>query len=248
MTIYGLGAYPSPPDPRDHVLSASAIASAAAGVIIPDEFAVKGMPPHLDQDGTPQCTAYAGDQMKRWQEKRDNHGVRSYDHNRMYHWQKQVDGIDGDGSTGRAWCQIARTRGIPLVGKTKGVDRIAGYWRVDIGGDGEALLAAVVVYGPVMIGMEWPSNWMPSLSYHGVVPRPSVHLAGGHEVLIVGYKRHHPDVNDRLALIAWNSWGVFPGSTGGGNQWLPAEYLSERHEGGKAAVWEMWKTKDIVGD
>ena len=246
--MYGLGLQPSPPDARDHILSASAIQSAAAGVVIPDVFAVKGMPPHLDQNGYPHCTAYAGNQAKRWQEKRDGHGLRQYDQAKMYRWQKQLpDGIPGEGSTGKAWCEVARKKGIPLKGTNKGVDKIAGYWRVDIGDDIDALLAAIVVFGPVMMGCEWPKSWLPSNAYQGVVPPPSGGMVGGHETLIVGYNKHQPETKG-LALIDWGSWGNYPGSTGGGNVWIPVKYLSTHESPGKVQVWEMWKTKDIVGD
>ena len=242
---YGLGAYPSPDDPRDHLLTASAIQSAAAGVVIPDRFLMPGMPPHLNQGTTPMCTTYAGNQMKRWQEKKDNHGLRVYDQARMYWMQKAIDGISGDGSTGRAWCEIARTKGIPLVGQQNAVDPIAGYWRVDIGGDWDALLAAIVVYGPVMVGMEWYKNWF--TPNRGIVAPPAGGVVGGHEMIFVGYDRKQPDVGS-LTLLPWNSWGNYAGSTGGGNFWLPVKYLSPTQQSGKAQVWELWKVRDILGD
>jgi|PlaIllAssembly_1097288.scaffolds.fasta_scaffold02248_6 hypothetical protein len=243
---YGLGAFPSPPDGRDHVLTASAIQSAAAGLVIPDRFLIPGMPPHLDQNGTPHCTAYAGNQLKRWQEKKDGHGVRVYDHGRMYSWQKQVDGINGEGSTGRAWCEIARTRGIPLLGGGgRAVDRIAGYWRVDVAGDWDALFAAILVFGPVMWGREFYRSWFRPVN--GIVPKPGGGMVGGHEGLIVGWDKKHPTVKGP-AILDWGSWGNYAGSTGGGNAWVPTKYLSTSHQSGKAQVWEMWKAKDIVGD
>jgi len=244
--LYGLGAYPSPEDPRDHILSASAIQSAAAGIVIPDRFLMPGMPPHLNQGKTPQCTSHSGNQMKRWQEKRDGHGVREYSQNLMYQWQKRIDGIPGIGSTGKAWCEVARTRGIPLMGQSTGVDRIAGYWKVDIGGDWDALLAALVVYGPVMVGMEFYNNWFKPVG--GIVPKPGGGLAGGHEMLVAGYDKKHPAYGGTLTLLPWNSWNDYPGSTGGGNFWMPVKWLSTTHQPGKAQVWEMWKTRDVLGD
>jgi len=246
MALYGLGAVPSPEDPRDHILSASMIQSAAAGIVVPDDFLMPGMPPHLNQGKRPLCTTFAGNQMKRWQEKKDRHGVRVYDQERMYAWQKQVDGINGDGSTGRAWCEVARKRGIPLEGQFQGVDKIAGYWKVDIGGDWEALKVAVYVFGPVMIGGEFPNNWF--VPKGGIVPPPAGGIAGGHEMLVCGYKSHHPAYNRALTFLDWGSWGNYKGSTGGGNFWVPITYLSEVDKPGTVQVWEMWKSKDVLGD
>ena len=244
---FSLGAHPSPDDPRDHILTVAAIQSAAAGIILPDRFLVSAMPPHLNQNGYPTCTTHAGNEMKRWQEKKDGHGVRNYDQPRMYQWQKQIDGIVGDGSTGRAWCEVARTRGIPLKGMATGVDKIAGYWRVDIGvtHDWDALRAAVVTFGPIMVGMEFYNSWFHPV--RGVAPAPSGGVAGGHEMLIVGYDLHLPGLND-MALCDWNSWGAYAGSTGGGNFWMPMKYVSTTSQAGRAQVWELWKTKDITGD
>jgi len=242
---YGLGALPSPDDPRDHILTPSMIQAASAGLVIPDDYAVPGMPPHLYQNGYPTCTTHAGNQMKRKQEKLDGHGVRTYDQPRMYLWQKEIDGIAGEGSTCKAWCEVARKKGIPLKGTNKGVDKIAGYWRVDIGGDWDALKAAILVYGPVMWGGEFFHSWFYPTS--GIVPKPSGKLEGGHATLWVGWRKNLLPVK-LPALLDWGSWGRYKGSTGGGNVWVPLDYLSADGRSGTAAVWEMWKTVDLKGD
>ena len=245
IVTYGLGAHPSPLDLRDYILTPSMIQSAAAGLVIPDDYTVPHMPNHLYQNGFPTCTTHAGNQLKRWQEKLDGNGVRTYDQPRMYSWQKQIDGIPGQGSTCKAWCEVARTRGIPLKGTAAGVDKIVGYWKVDIGGDWDALKAAIFVYGPVLWGGEFYHSWFHPIK--GIVPKPSGVLEGGHATLWVGWRKLLMPIK-LPALLDWGSWGNYKGSTGGGNVWVPLDYLSTRHQSGKAQVWEQWRATDVIGD
>jgi len=177
-TPYPLGAHPSPVDLRDEILTPEMIQAAAAGLTLPSRYLTYSMPPHLNQIGGT-CTTYGGDQLKRWQEKRDGHGVRNYDHLKMYSWQKLIDGISGEGSTGRAWCQVAYQRGIPLIGQTSGFDKISGYWNVDIGKDWDVLKAAIMAFGPVMVSNGYPNSWF--TPKNGLLPPPAGGFAGALE-------------------------------------------------------------------
>jgi hypothetical protein len=224
------------------------VQAATAGITLPSRYLVSGMAPHLSQIGGT-CTTFGSASMKRWQEKRDGNGVRNYNNLRMYSWQKQIDGIQGEGSTGRSWCQVAKNRGLPLAGQSSAVDKIAGYWNVDLShGDIDVLKAAIMAFGPVTVSMTFPSNWIQPVK--GVVLKPNGYIAGGHLTCWVGWDDNLPGVG-KLSMCHWNSWGDYPGSTGGGNFWVPVDYYAldgNSADSHKAAIWEVWKTKDIIGD
>jgi hypothetical protein len=134
-------------------------------------------------------------------------------------------------------------QGIPVAGSPEKAPhyRIAGYWRVPIN-DIDSIRAAIVGFGPIMVGGEWPKSWFRPVS--GVVPAPAGGIVGGHERIRIGYDL---DFNGGCWLER-NSWGNYAGSTGGGNFWIPFRYESADGRPGTAELWEGWKAKDITGD
>lgn len=245
-----LGAVPSPPDPRDHVLSAADISAALAGAQLPSRYIAPAMGPVLNQGKKPYCVAYASAGLKQWQERAEGKGIIKADPDTFYGWLKRGrgttpgDGIAGDGSTGRAAMRMMYQQGFPIVGHPEWAtaNRIAGYWSVPVD-DRDTLRAAILALGPVLTGEEWDRAFFHPVN--GVVPKPSGILDGGHATLRIGWDMNLPG----LGKPAWcikNSWGVYTGSTVSGCFWLPMDYESRDGRGSTVALWEAWKSKDMV--
>jgi hypothetical protein len=240
---YGLGAHPSPPDARDWPISQLGPMPATAA--LPLVFTARPLGPIYDQGATPQCVAYATAGLKSHEELTDNNP-------HLPHWRqadfyarcKQVDGIAGDGTTGRAAMQVLRASGYPADEDPTGAHFvISAYYAVPT--DFDSLCAAVAAFGVIIIGMPWYPNWdfAPGSSLirpNGILPEPSGNPVGGHELRVVGF--------DRRKLVGWpdpgflilaNSWGPTWGN-GRGYAYLPARFTS--------MLWEAWKAVDVRGD
>ena len=235
MADYGLGAHPSPPDPRDFPLELPPLTAP-----LPKRYVWAGLGPLLNQGNTPECVAYSHVGLKQWEEKRDGNGIVPFDPDWLYRECKRIDGMPGtDGTTGRAAMKVLKAQGCATKGHPEMAVhyRIAAYYAVPLSVD--SIKRAILAYGPVTTGEEWPYSWFSPV--HNVVPKPAGGIAGGHETLRYGW-------DDDAAGGSWyirNSWGKYAGTTSG-NFILPYRY--EHIGGGSVELWECWKARDIVGD
>ena len=227
---FGLGAYPSPPDPHDYPHTATAGPASFARRLVLD-----GMGPVLNQGNLPQCVSYASAGMKMWEEKRDARGVISYDTAAFYRTLKQYDGIPGAGSNGRTAMKVLKNLGMPESGKagSSAHNKVATYWAVPTTVAG--IKNALATTGPVLTGGEWYASWFHPI--RGILPKPAGGVAGGHETLIFGAD---DDVNGGSFLVR-NSWGAdWPGGVNGNFYVTYAAFLN--------AMWEAWVATDVKGD
>ena len=228
MTEYGLGAHPSPPDPRDWPLELAPLVAP-----LPRRWVAKGMGPVLNQRDTPQCVAYASSGMKTWQEKRDHHGVVDFDESWLYLRCKEVDSIVGPGTDGRSAMRVLKGTGCRALGRSEPMShwRIAAYYAVPVAL--ETLKTALSQYGPILLGSAWYGDWFRPVN--GIIGRKAGGLAGGHATLLFGWD---DDVAGGSLLIR-NSWGLYPGSTNG-NFYAPYRFFMPE-------TFEAWKAVDTVG-
>lgn len=227
MSEYGLGAHPSPPDPRDWPLALAPLAAP-----LPSRFVSTGMGPVLDQGSTPMCVAYAHSGLKTWQEKREGRGVIDFDERWLYARCKERDGIAGDGTDGRTAMKVLRTLGAAPVGQPAKAPlyRIAAYYAVPL--DLASLKTALVQFGPLTLGGAWYESWFRPVN--GILPRPSGGIVGGHEVLLFGWD----DAVGGGSLLFRNSWNRRWGVNG--NAYAPVRHYLP-------ALWEGWKAVDMIG-
>ena len=226
--LYGLGAIQSPSDARDWPLQL-----APAEGALPSRFVATGMGPVLNQGKLPQCVAYATAGLKTWEEKKDAHGVVTWDTRDFYQRCKAIDDIPGDGTTNRAAMRVLRNAGMRPIGEPEADPahyRIAAYYAVPL--DLDSLKAALMQYGPITVGGEWYNNWFHPIG--GILPAPKGRPVGGHAVLVFGWD----DSVNGGSLLVRNSWGYYVGSVNGNF------YGAYRHF--IPSLWEAWKATDIV--
>lgn len=221
---YGLGAFPSTPDARDWQLELD------AALALPVRYVANGMGPVLNQGTSPMCVAYAHVGLKQWEEKRDRHGVVSFDPVWLYDHCKTLDGNDVPGTTGRQALRLLKGTGLAVVGgKTPSASwKIAGYWAVPVTVD--ALKRAIYQYGPLTVGGDWHWSWFRPLV--GILPEPAGGIAGGHEVLLFGWDENIAGGS----FVLRNSWGSKWGHSG--NAWAP-------YQSYVPSLWEAWKAMDV---
>ena len=226
----GLGAVPSPTDPRDFLLELPAEARA-----LPYRYAATLMPPVLNQGATPTCVGHAGAAVKAWEERRDPSWARflAIDPMWIYRRAKATDGLPHvQGTFPRAALAVLLREGALLRGASapNGRLRIAAYYRVPV--DVEAMKRAILAYGPLFVATSWSKSWFrPSA---GRLPDPST-PAGGHAFVVYGW-------NDKIAGGSWiarNSWGRAWGVRG--DFFMPYGLWT-------AAEPEAWKALDSIGD
>lgn len=226
---YGLGAVESPPDPRDWPLALAPVTAP-----LPRRYVCNGMGPVLNQGQKPQCVAYSSAGLKTWQEKRDAHGVVTFDTDWLYVRCKAIDGIAGPGTTVRAAMRVMKGSGYRPLSEPDELPahfKIAAYYAAPTTIDG--MKAALVQYGPIVVGGRWFNSWFHPVN--GIIDAGTGGVAGGHAVLVFGW-------DDDVAggsLLVRNSWGLYQGSTNG-NFYAP--YRHYVHE-----LWEAWKSVDVVG-
>lgn len=226
---FGLGAIPSPPDPRDWPLALDTAAP------LPARFVSTSMPPVGDQGNTGRCVAFSSRGLKQWEEFRDGHGVLDLDAQWLYERAQAVDGIPlpHEGTTCRAALSVLLKQGMPLAGQAAhGQNRIAAYYAVPLTVD--AIKRAVLQSGPVLIASTWFSSWFKPLR-GGILPAPSGGVAGGHARIVFGWD----DSVNGGSLLVRNSWGPRWGVNG--NSYDPYRYLLP-------ALHDAWRAVDRVGD
>ena len=220
MPEYGLGALPSPIDPRDWPID---LAYAAAGIdpvaspppaySAPDPF-----PPVYNQGGTPMCVAYSTGASKAWQDLRDT-GLFQPAFAAFF---AQIGGTQYGADPRRALQQML-DHGYPPVSGSAADHRIAAYYAVPV--DPTAIQSAIMSFGPVLFSSPWYKSWFHP--QNGVLGVPDMQ-EGRHEYEVRGW--------DRVGLRIRNSWG--PLWSQGGEATLPWSMLH--------LVDNVWKSIDRV--
>lgn len=231
----GLGAIPSPADPRDFPL----VLDTAA--VLPARFLSTLMPPVLNQNIHPKgedlgtCVAHTGAAAKAWEERHDGHGFLDFDPFWLYHRAQAIDGVPGDheGTTIRAALRVLKGTGMALRGhpEVAGSYKIAAYYAVPLNAD--SIKRAIQQHGPVLIASVWYSSWFRPAK--GILPRPAGGVVGGHARLAFGWD----DTVGGGSLLVRNSWGDRWGVNG--NSYDPYHFLIP-------ALHDAWRATDVIGD
>ena len=240
QVAHGLGSIPSKPDPKDFVL-ASAPGYANAGTVFPPSFTLPGgITPALDQDGTPECTAFATVGVKSYQEHLQTgtwkYGKASAD--TLYAECKAVDGLPAGtpGTYPRVALQIAQTKGVRAIDGHRYL--IGPYYSLLAGGDLLTNIKQSLVYykRPVLIALHWWAHWWSvSALANYVLNNPAGSLmVGDHEIWVYGYV----DQNGKTLLRMEQSWSDVWGNRG--RCYLPFDYASAPNSG----LSDAWVTID----
>ncbi len=222
LNVFGLGWVESPPDDRDWPVDAL---YAATGDEPPAELpAAYHIPaplyPVVDQGSSPMCVAYSAAGEQGWYDLRDT-GLALFDEGLFF---SQIGGT-ANGAVIRDALKYRLASGYPVAGHRElaGQHRIAAYYAVPVAQ--ADLCAAILSFGPVVIGTPWASSWFHPVD--GVLPAFD-RVVGGHAILAVGW--------DAIGLRLRNSWGADWGQ--GGEATLPWGEL--------AHVREAWKAIDRI--
>lgn len=221
---HGLGAHPSPEDPRDFPL-AQLLAATGPVAAYPTSFLEPNTPPVTNQGTSPQCVAYSSayDQ---------NHMDRVEDGRFVNFNEPRFFTLIGGSSAG-AYMRTALDRrlhyGYPVTGlpdASQATHKLKAYYRVPLDAPSvkAALLASPGNGGVLFIG-PWYHSWFHPLT-SGKLPPPD-YVVGGHAIWARGW-------NDSLGVRLHNSWGPLWGLSG--DCFLPYAYLDR--------VWEIWRTID----
>jgi hypothetical protein len=226
---YGLGAYESPPDPRDWPLQLEPLTAP-----LPDRFLCDGMGPVLNQGSRPTCVAHAASGMATWFGKRDAEGVVDFDEEWLYARCKAIDGIAGAGTTGRAAMRVMKGTGLKALNRPEPPEhfQVSAYYAVPLGLT--ALKTALIQYGPIVLGSRWFESWFRPVN--GVIDKGTGGVAGGHATLLFGWDDHA--LSGAPALYIRNSWNMYVGSRNGNFLASPSTFLPN--------VWEAWKASDFI--
>jgi len=220
----GLGWVESPQDPRDFPIDEL---YAARGVTpplsVPASYLIPGsLPPVLNQHDTPQCVAFSSEFTKSYEDRIDQGQFFPFNEPEFF---RRIGGGPNGAVIRVAFDQLLKV-GYPVdVVDNASLHKIRAYYRVSP--TKEALQAAIVSFGPVVIGMTWYNSWFQPGS-NGVLPAPADGVAGGHAIAAIGW--------DSRGLRLRQSWGPRFGING--DCWLPWDYLSHVGEG--------WKAVDVI--
>jgi Papain family cysteine protease len=234
---FGLGALPSPADPRDFPIELD------QAIVLPRRFLLTKMPPVLNQNVHPPteplgtCVGHTAAAVKAYEELHDGHAALPFDPFWLYHMGQRFDGIPvaHEGTTLRAVLRVMKGTGAALRGhpETAGNFKIAAYYAVPQTED--AIKRAIFQYRqPVLIASQWFGNWFRPAG--GVMPRPIGSPVGGHARWVWGWD---DGVGGGAALVR-NSWGARWGN-GAGSSYDPWRYLIP-------ALHDAWRATDVIGD
>ena len=232
---YPLGAYESPADSKDFIL----VSQAPPPSGYPQVFTAQPMPSKPVQVGGT-CTSFSSMKMKVSQEMKDESKILRLDALWLYHQQKHIDGIAGEGSTLRSAMQVLNKQGIPVIGAKDPVadakrHAIAAYYSVP---RTEAAFKACLTdarYGWFPIALPWATNWMRITTRNGAqLPEPRG-FEGGHAIIAGGWDDRKSTVwRGRRGIQLGQTWQLPWGSNG--FCFLPWEFLP--------LLWEAWKSVD----
>lgn len=155
-----------------------------------------------------------------------------YDALSIYNEAKKIDEYPGENYSGTsvdAGLQVARTIGAPRLGTTKHLWISEYRWA----GTVEDILNHVAFIGPVVIGMDWYTNFdQPKAHSFGAGKRQNYFIGegdlgtvrGGHCIALIGYYRNRAGTE---WVMFQNSWGFdYP------QVWMPVTTLQQLWAGG----------------
>lgn len=224
MADFGLGALPSPPDDRDYPIDQLYAATGTEmPMAVPATYVVPGnIPPVLNQGSTPRCVAYSSEMMKSYQDRIDQGKFFPFDEAKFFY---RIGGGPNGAITRNAFAEMLHA-GYPLDSVDQaGQHKIAAYYRVPV--TRSDIQAAIMSFGPVVLGMSWYNSWFNPTST-GLLRPPSGGVVGGHAIAAIGW--------DSRGLRLRNSWGVNWGVNG--DCYMPWSYL--------AYTGEAWKAVDVI--
>lgn len=240
-----LGREPSPPDDRD--FSIRALIPAIEAIEIPSRFLnrtlARNLKDRFDQQES-SCVGQSLGLIKIVHERRDMR--RHYAIDPLWIWRrsKQTDGAgnpDADrGTYIRAALEVLRKEGAKLGPQQQAIDELAADVRFVIDSyyalrSIDEVRAAIFLFGPVELGIDWPRSWFDASS-QGDVPVADT-IAGGHAIVAYGFDDRRLTVHGPGAFRIANSWGTGWGDHG--DFWLPYRYLFD-----DSLDNEAWKTID----
>ena len=184
MSDHGLGALPSPFDPRDFPLDALyALTGTEKAIVIPPTYiAPSATWAPLNQGTTPQCVAFSSGGMKICED-----GAWPLDEGQFF---TRIGGGPNGAVVRDAFDQLLKVGYPPDEANHK----ISAYFAVPM--VQAEIQAAIMAFGPVVLGMTWYNSWFMPVA--GVLPKPDTR-AGGHAILAIGW--------DSRGLRLRNSWG-----------------------------------------
>ena len=209
----GTGYVPSPPDKRDHALSA----------YIPQlEDVITSVPrsripytptlPLYNQGESSMCVAFSSALMSTIDQRRDHARTITYDAPELYDRCKEQDGIPNvDGTYPRIALKIKQARGIRIMESPRrptevgDLDVIARYVALH---SIDEVVAAIHLFGSAALGSVWYHEWF-DIPINKVFP-PGTTDAGGHAYTAIGW-----NLATRRLLVQ-NSWGPYWGYKIGG--------------------------------
>jgi len=234
MTEFGLGALPSPPDPRDWQLVRAPGYAAAPTAFAASYTLPPLVPVALNQMNDPVsggCVPFSTTTMKQYQERQQTGAWYYTDASaiRLHARCKQLDGVPGEGTFPRVALQVAKDEGIRAVNGRSYL--IASYYSLQ--GDVLDNIKRTLTYyhRPVLLATSWYSNWF-GLTRNYTLKPPNGQVVGGHQVLVYGYALQ-ADGSTHLRCV--NSWGTGWGNKGRFN--MPWQYVS-------GDVWDCWTSID----
>lgn len=222
---FGLGAKPSPIDPRDWKIDdLYARLGLVKPTVVPGEYLVPGTePPVLNQGTKPQCVAYSTASMKMYEDFIDQKQMFGFDENGFF----AAIGGGPDGAVVRTAFAEMKNVGYPVLGVGDAADhKIAEYWSVPVTqGD---IQAALMSFGPVVCCTAWYNSMFNPASNGELTVVPGSGLGGYHAIKARGF--------GPLGLRWRQSWG---GNWGlAGDCFMPWENLP--------LISEVWKAVDVI--
>ena len=231
MSIYNLGAVPSPEDPRDFQVPKSSYK--VLSVSYPEKYEVLQMQGirHQQNEGTCVAHALANGVMGYFQRIKPTKEApydRTLSVRDLYEGARQIEPVNGEGSYPRAALKYAQRTGVcleedwkyipqeklsesPNAYKTRQQNRVASYARVN--NTINDIKSALQTYGPLLIVVPvYESFYSPDVN--GLV-KISGKIDGYHAICIVGW-------DDNLGWKIRNSWGTDWGING--HCYIPFRY------------------------
>jgi hypothetical protein len=235
MTQFGLGALPSPPDPRDWPLS-RAPRYAEAPTAFPASYTLPPLVPvSLNQMNDPVsggCVPFSTTTVKQYQERQQTGQWYYNDASaiRLHRRCKQIDGTPGEGTFPRVALQVAKTEGIRAINGHNYL--IASYYTLAEGDVLDNIKRTLTFYKrPVLLATSWYSNWF-GLGRNYTIKPPNGQVVGGHQITVYGYTTL---IDGSITLRCINSWGTGWGNKGRFN--MPWAYV-------RGDIWDIWATID----
>jgi C1A family cysteine protease len=185
-----------------------------AGVTYSAMLNIHNVPPVTDQDGTPQCVAYAGAYDQNQHDRPETGRFWNFNEPLFF---KEIGGTSAGAYLSKALIR-RRDYGYPEQDSTpnRGLHRIAGFTQIAL--TVTAVKAALSLdHGVLFIG-DWFHSWYHPLST-GKLPAPD-YKVGGHNWWAFGW-------NDAYGIRAQNTWGTDYGVNG--RFFLPYAFLSRMY-------------------